>query len=81
MPFGPKRTVGISGHYSEAWAIAPQLGAEACRSRWKPVEVVGKQWKTGKGSEGVREVQEVREIRKRSGRPWESAEEAERHGK
>ena len=81
MPFGPKRTVGISGHYSEAWAIALWLGAEACRSRWKPVEaveVVGKQWKTGKGSEGV---QEVREIQKRSGRPWESAEEAERHGK
>jgi len=27
---GRKRTAGISGHYSEAWAIAPRLGAEAC---------------------------------------------------
>ena len=33
--------MGISGHYSEAWAIAPRLGAEVCRSRWKPVEASG----------------------------------------
>jgi len=50
MPFGPKRTVGISGHCSEAWAIAPPwFGVEACGSQWKPVEaveVIGKQWKT-----------------------------------
>ena len=85
MPFGPKRTAGISGHYSEAWAIAPQLGAEVCGSWWKPVEaveVIGKQVGdregVGRGAEGVGEV---REVRKRSGRSWESAEEAGRHGK
>ena len=58
MPFGPKRTAGISGHYSVAWAIAPQLGAEACRSQWKPGKSLGSGWKTGKGSEGVWEGQE-----------------------
>ena len=68
MPFGPKRTAGISGHCSEAWAIAPWLGAEACGSWWKPVEAVedvgerwkssGSGWETGKGSEGVREGRE-----------------------
>jgi len=26
MPFGPKWTAGISGHYSEAWAITPRHG-------------------------------------------------------
>jgi len=55
MPFGLKRTVGISGHYSEAWAIALQLRVEACRSWWKHVKDVedsgsepgagGSQWK------------------------------------
>ena len=30
MPFGLKQTVGILGHYSEAWAIASRLRAEAC---------------------------------------------------
>jgi len=39
MPFGLKRTVGILGHYSEAWAIALQLGVEAGGSMWK-------MWKT-----------------------------------
>jgi len=74
MPFGPKRTAGISGHYSEAWAIALQLRAEACGSWWKHTEVVegsgsrgsrgsrqeavGDMWEIGKGSEGVREVRE-----------------------
>jgi len=41
--------MGISGHYSEAWAIAPQLRVEVCGSWWKPVEVikvVRKRWKT-----------------------------------
>jgi len=81
MPFGPKRTVGISGHYSEAWTIAPRLGAEACGSQWKHAEdaedseAVEGMWVTREGLEGVWEV------RKRSGRPWESAEEAGRHGK
>ena len=41
MPFGPTWTAGISGHCSEAWAIAPRLGAEACGSWWKPVEASG----------------------------------------
>jgi len=40
MPFGLKWTTGILGHYSEAWAIAPWLGAEVCGSWWKPVEAV-----------------------------------------
>jgi len=63
MPFGPKQTTGILGHYSEAWAIASRLGVEACGSWWKPVEVVevvGKQWKTcerhGKGWKGCGRV-------------------------
>jgi len=54
MPFGLKRTTGISGHYSEAWAIAPRLGVEACMSQWKlveDVEDVGKHWKMS-GSSG-----------------------------
>jgi len=38
MPFGPKQTTGILGHYSRTWTIALQLGAEACGSWWKPVE-------------------------------------------
>ena len=41
-------------------------------AKWKSLRSGGE---TGKGSEGVREVW------KRSGRPWESAEEAGRHGK
>jgi len=48
-------------------------------------EAGGRQWKlvgdkegVGRGSGGAGEVWEVW---KRSGRPWESAEEAERHGK
>jgi len=55
---------------------------------WEPVEASGSSgshreavedmWETRKGSEEVREVQEVQ---KRSGRLWESAEEAGRHGK
>jgi len=28
MPFGLKQTKGISDYCSEAWAIAPRLGAE-----------------------------------------------------
>ena len=66
--------------------------AARSRSRWKPVEVVevvrkqwkmsGSGWKTGKGLEGVQEVREGQEeVQKRSRRPWESAEEVERHGK
>jgi len=61
-------TVGISGHYSEAWAIAPRLRAEACGrcgsepgaggSQWKLWKLSGSGWETGKGSEGVREGQE-----------------------
>jgi len=68
MPFGPKQTAGISGHYSKAWAIAPWLGVEVCGRQWKPVEPVeaihkwvggsGSQWETRKGLEGVWEVQE-----------------------
>jgi len=87
MPFGPKWTTGILGHYSKAWAIAPRLGAEACGrrgrcgsepgaggSQWKSWKSSGSRWETGKGSEGVREGQE------RSGRPWESVEEAGSNG-
>jgi len=70
MPFGPKRTAGISGHYSEAWTIAPRLGAEV-----KPVEAVEVVRKRVGDREGVWEGQE------RSGRPRESAEEAGRHGR
>jgi len=62
MPFGPKQTAGISGYYSEAWAIAPRLGAEAGGSQWKPWKLSGSGWEIGKGLEGVRKG------RKRSGR-------------
>jgi len=81
MPFELKQTTGILGHYSEAWAIAPQLRVEACGSQWKPVEAmedIRKQWKTcgtqetGKGSEGVQNGQERS---RRSGRGLEG------HGK
>ena len=78
MPFGPKQTTGISGHYSKAWIIAPQLGAELVEAR----EVVGKQVEdregVGRGPEGSGQVWEVWEG---SGRSWESAEEAGKHGK
>jgi len=33
--FWAEADVEISGHYSEAWAIAPQLRVEACGSQWK----------------------------------------------
>jgi len=48
---------------------------EASGSRGRCREAAEDMWETGKGSE------EVREGRERSGRPWESAEEAGRHGK
>ena len=38
IPVGPKRTAGISGRCSEAWAIAPRLRVEASGSWWKLVE-------------------------------------------
>ena len=95
MPFGPKRTAGISGHCSEAWAIAPRLGAEACGSWWKPVEAVeasgsrGRRWgvvevigkRVGGVGRGAGGLGEVREVQKRSGRSWEGAEEAGGLGK
>jgi len=79
MPFGPKRTAGISGHYSEAWTIALRLGAEACGSRWKPVEAnrepVEASGSCGRHREAVEDMREtgkglegVREGRERSGR-------------
>jgi len=40
MPFGLKQTAGISGHYSEAWAISPRLGAEVCGSQKHAEDVV-----------------------------------------
>ena len=54
--------MGISGHYPEAWAIALQLGVEACRSWWKPVEameVIGKPWKSSGSHGSHREAVEV----------------------
>ena len=85
MHFGPKRTAGISGHYSEARSGSMQKSsgdAEAGGKQWKSVEdkrkvwkTCGSWWKTRKGSEGVRKA------RKRSGRPWERAEEAGGLGK
>jgi len=48
----------------------------------KPVEVVGKRVEDREGvGRGAGGLGEVREVRKRSGRPWESVEEAGRHGK
>jgi len=86
MPFGPKQTVGTSGHYSEAqsgsmWKLSGDV--EAGGSQWKRVgdqqkvwkTSHGSEWKTRKGSEGVRKA------RKRSERPWKRAEEAGRLGK
>jgi len=46
MPFGLKRTTGISGHYSEAQSRSMQksLGdAEVGGKQWKSVEVSGRQ--------------------------------------
>jgi len=82
MPFGPKRTAGISGHYSEAWAIAPQLGAEACGSRWKHAQdaqdseselgVSGSQWKLWKLSgSGGRHVGDREGVGRGAGGPEE----------
>jgi len=78
MPFGPKWTAGILGHYSEAWAIAPWLRAEVCGrrgselgaggSQGKSWKLSGSRWETGKGSEGVREGQERSGRSGRSGR-------------
>jgi len=85
MPFGLKRTTGISGHYSEAWAIC---SAAQSRSVQEPVEASGSHgshheavedmWETRKGSEGVREVRERcgrsgRAVGKcgRGGKAWE----------
>ena len=85
MHFGPKRTAGISGHYSEARSGSMRKSsgdAEAGGKQWKSVEdkrkvrkTCGSWWKTRKGSEGVRKAW------KRSGRPWERAEEAGGLGK
>ena len=50
-----------------------ELGASGSCGRHR--EAVEDMWETRKESEGVQEVRE------RSGRPWESAEEAGRHGK
>ena len=41
MPFGPKWTAGISGHYSEAWAIALRIGAEDAEANQELVEASG----------------------------------------
>jgi len=64
MHFGPKRTAGISGHYSEARSGSMRKSsgdAEAGGKQWKLVEdkrkvrkTCGSWWKTRKGSEGVR---------------------------
>ena len=49
-------------------------------SGWEAMEVDGRQWKSMEDKEGVGRGSggsgEVREVRRRSGRPWESAEEA-----
>ena len=70
MPFGPKRTAGISGHYSEAWAIALRLGAEACGSQWKPWKSSGSggSHQEAGGRQGRGQVREGRERCGRSGR-------------
>jgi len=53
MPFGPKQTVGISGHYSEAWS-------GSMRKLSGDVEVGGRQWKSveesGRPAEGPEDV-------------------------
>ena len=64
MPFGPKRTVGISGHCSEAQSGSMQKSVEdmeASGKQWKTVEdkrkvrkTCGSEWKTRKGPEGVK---------------------------
>jgi len=54
MPFGPKQTVGISGHYSEAWSGSMRKlsgDAEAGGKQWKTVEDSGRQ---AEGLEDVR---------------------------
>jgi len=81
MPFGPKPTVGISGHYSEAWAIGPWLGAEVCGSRkhaedvedsGSELESSGIQWKWWKmlGS-GGRHVGDGKGVGRGAGEVWE----------
>ena len=49
MPFGPKRTAGISGH-----SIAPRLGARVCGSRWKMWKTLGSGGRQGRGQKGCR---------------------------
>ena len=70
MPFGPKRTVGISDHYSEVWRRSTRKlseDTEASGKQWKTVEDKWKvwkrcrsEWKTGKGP-GPEEVQKCPE--------------------
>jgi len=81
MPFGLKRTAGISGHYSSAWAIALQLGAEACGSWWKHAEDMEGSGRHVEDKEGIRRgaggAGEVQEVWKamgkcgRGGKAWE----------
>ena len=94
MPFGLKRTAGILGHYSEAWAIALRLGAEACGSRWKHAEDVedsesepgagGSQWKPWKLLGTVEDMWEREGVRKGAGGPeevWKVVGKCRRDGK
>jgi len=75
MPFGPKRTAGISGHYSEA-----QSGSHRETRKW--VESSGSQWETSRRSGRLAEAS-GRPGRgwKRSGKLWERAEEVGGLGK
>jgi len=63
------------GYCSAAQSGSMREPVEASGSSGSHREAVEDMWETRKESEGVQEVRE------RSGRPWESAEEAGRHGK
>jgi len=71
MPFGPKQTVGILGHCSKVWAIAPRLRAEAGRSWWKLWKRVGSSGRGWKGQEGPGEVRKAVGESRRGGKAWE----------
>jgi len=72
MPFGPKWTVGISGHYSEAqsgsmWKLSGD--AEVGGKQWKSVEVSGRQ------AEGLKDMRKQVEDQEGVGRGQEGPEE------
>ena len=90
MHFGPKRTVGISGHYSEAQSGSMRKSsgdAEAVEVSGRQAEgpedvrkLVEDQEGVGRGQEGPEEVGKAVGEGGRSGRTWESNGTLHLHG-